>query len=325
MPEITARILEKIKKHEKIVIVRHRRPDGDALGASYGLREILRASFPGKTVVCVNSDSSEHLAFMGNEDAPVPEEDYPGYLAVALDTATEDRLANPYFASAGDRIRIDHHVDIRPYCECAWVEERRSSTCEMIAAFRAEFPDELVLNQRAAALLFCGMVTDSGRFRTRDVSGETLRLAGTLLDTGIDTETLFSQLNLDDFEAVAFKAFALGEIKRTGSGVAYLTVTSDVISRFGISQEDASASVSYMENIRGSIIWIAFIDNPDGSIRVRLRSRFVPVNRLAEKYRGGGHECACGATLYERSEIGDLLSDADCLCAEFKSANPNVF
>ena len=76
-----------------------------------------------------------------------------------------------------------------------------------------------------------------------------------------------------------------------------------------------------MDSIRGSIIWIAFIDNADGTIRVRLRSRFVPVNTLAEKYRGGGHECACGATLRSKEEMLQFIADADALIKEYKENN----
>ena len=91
--------------------------------------------------------------------------------------------------------------------------------------------------------------------------------------------------------------------------------------KFALTNEQASASVSFMDSIRGSIIWIAFIDNADGSIRVRLRSRFVPVNTLAEKYRGGGHACACGATLYSKEEMAQFIADADALIKEYKENN----
>jgi phosphoesterase RecJ-like protein len=76
-----------------------------------------------------------------------------------------------------------------------------------------------------------------------------------------------------------------------------------------------------MDSIKGSLIWVAFIDSPDGTIRVRLRSRFMHINSLAEKYRGGGHASAAGATLLEKSEIKKLLKEADKLLAEYKSTH----
>ena len=110
-------------------------------------------------------------------------------------------------------------------------------------------------------------------------------------------------------------------MEMTENGLVYLYVDNDMQEKFALTNEQASASVSFMDGIRGSIIWIAFIDNADGSIRVRLRSRFVPVNPLAEKYRGGGHECACGATLHSKEEMAQFIADADALIKDYKENN----
>ena len=90
--------------------------------------------------------------------------------------------------------------------------------------------------------------------------------------------------------------------------------------KFNLSNEDASASVSYMEGIRDSLIWIAFIQTDD-AIRVRLRSRYVTVSELAEKYNGGGHACAAGATVYSKKEMKQLLAEADARLKEYKEKN----
>ena len=66
---------------------------------------------------------------------------------------------------------------------------------------------------------------------------------------------------------------------------------------------------------------MAFIQNDDGSIRVRLRSRFVTVSELAEKYHGGGHACASGATVYSKAEMDELIKAADERLKEYKQRN----
>jgi phosphoesterase RecJ-like protein len=91
--------------------------------------------------------------------------------------------------------------------------------------------------------------------------------------------------------------------------------------KFSLSNEDASAAVSYMDSIKGALIWLAFIDNGDGSIRVRLRSRFITVSELAERYRGGGHACAAGATVYSKAEMKQLIAEADAMLKEYKEKN----
>ena len=314
-------ILDKIKEYDRIVICRHKRPDGDAVGSTMGLREILRITFPEKDIKLINSDYSDYVAFLGNEDEQQPDEFYATALGIVLDTGNESRISNQKYALCKEIIKIDHHIDIAPYGDLMWIEEERSSTCEMIVKFYDVLKDELKINKQAAAYLFTGMVTDSGRFRYRDVSGETMRLAGSLLDMDIDTDVIYANLYMDPVEELKFKSYIYGKIKFTENGVAYLHVTPKMREKFDMNLEQASAVVSYMDSIKGSLIWLAFIDNDDGTIRVRLRSRFLTINELAEKYRGGGHACAAGSTVMNKKEMKHLIAEADARLKDFKENN----
>lgn len=320
--EVKKAILEKIKEYKSIIISRHVRPDGDAVGSTLGLARILRLTFPEKQVYVVNGDYAEYTAFLGAEDAQPDAARYAESLAIVIDTATPDRISNKSWQSAREVIKIDHHIDVAPYGDIAWVEEHRSSACEMIADFYMTFREELKIDREAATCIYAGMVTDSGRFRFRSVSGETLRCAAALLDLGVDTDTLFAHLYLEKLDAFRFRAYVYENIKMTPHGVAYIYVDRAMKERFSLTDEEASNVVSCLDSIKGSIIWLAFIDNADGAtIRVRLRSRFVTVDKLANKYRGGGHDCASGATLMSQDEIPLLLADADALIADYKENN----
>ena len=111
-------------------------------------------------------------------------------------------------------------------------------------------------------------------------------------------------------------------MKKTENGVVYIYVDKAMQKKFGLTSEQASASVSFMESIKGSLIWVAFIENPDGkTIRVRLRSRFVTISEIAERYRGGGHACAAGATLHAKKEMKLLLGECDARLKEYKENN----
>ncbi|MBO5479852.1 MAG: bifunctional oligoribonuclease/PAP phosphatase NrnA [Clostridia bacterium] len=314
-------VLDKIKAYNTIILFRHFRPDGDAVGSTKGFAELLRASFPEKKVYLQNADFSDYLAFLGGEEQPLPDEVYAGALGIVLDTATEDRISNKRYTLCKELIKIDHHIPVKQYGVLQWVEEERSSTCEMVAAFYQAFKDELVLTKEAATYIYTGMVTDSGRFRFRDVSGETMRLAGMLLDSGVDLDTVYANLYMKEFDTFKFEAYVHKKMKITKNGVAYVVVTKAMKKKFKLSNEQASACVSCMDSIKNSLVWAAFIQNDDGSIRVRLRSRFVTVNELAEKYNGGGHACACGATVYSKKQMHALIQDADTLLKNYKENN----
>ena len=191
----------------------------------------------------------------------------------------------------------------------------------MIAHFYDSFKDELKIDKEAATYIYTGMVTDSGRFRFREVSGNTLRLAGLMLDQGVELDYVYSNLYLRDFKSFKFESYAHRKMRISENGVVSLFVTKGMKKKFKLSNEDASASVSYMEGIKNSLIWIAFIQTDDGAIRVRLRSRYVTVSELAERYNGGGHACAAGATVYSKKEMQQLLKEADALLKEYKEKN----
>jgi len=181
----------------------------------------------------------------------------------------------------------------------------------------------LKIDSQAATYLYAGMVTDSGRFRYSSVSGETLRWAAVLLDQDIDTETLFAHLYLEDYSYYKFKAFIYENMNFTENGVAYVHVTTEMKERFGLTDEEASQVVSMMDQIKGCLCWLAFIDSSKdpGTIRVRLRSRFMTVNQIAEQHHGGGHACASGATVYSQEEMLALIAEADAASKEYKETH----
>lgn len=202
-------ILDKIKAYDKIIITRHFRPDGDAIGSTKGLQRILALTYPQKRVLLINQDSSDYLAFLGGEDKPISDEEYKDALVIVCDTATTDRISNKKFSLGKEIVKIDHHIesDRTEYGDVKWVEEERSSLCEMIADFYNTFKSELVIDSLAATYIFTGMVTDTGRFKYSSVNGETMRLAGLMLDQGIDTEWVYANLNLDEFEVLKFESY----------------------------------------------------------------------------------------------------------------------
>ena len=311
-------ILDKIKEYKKIIIFRHFRPDGDAVGSTKGLAAILKLTYPDKEIYLQNADYSDYMAFLGKEDEPLPDEAYADALGIVLDTATQKRVSNQKYTLCKELVKIDHHIPVESYAQYEWVEEERSSTCEMVAAFYAAFKDELKIDKEAATYIFTGMVTDSGRFRFREVSGETMRLAGLMLDQGIDADKIYANLYLEDVESLRFEAYVHRKMKISESGVASMFVTKRMKKKFNLTNEEASNCVSFMDTIKNSLIWIAFIEGDNGEIRVRLRSRFVTVSELAERYHGGGHACASGATVHSKAEAKALLQEADALLKEYK-------
>lgn len=316
-------ILQKIKAYDRILIFRHKRVDGDCVGATKGLKEILRASYPEKDVRIIDDEHSDYLAFLGADDEPVADEFYAPALAIVVDVADTARISNQKFALCREVIKIDHHIDRTPFGDISWVEDGRSSACEMIADFYNTFRDELKLTQWAATCIYTGMVTDSGRFMYEGVTGDAMRMAGMLLDADVDIQWLYANLYLKDFDSLKFTAYIYEHMAVTENGVAWLLVDKAMQEKFGLNMESASAAISSLSGIRGCLCWIAFIEtgDADGAIRVRLRSRFATINQIAERFHGGGHACASGATVYSQDEMHALLREADAHIKAYKENN----
>ena len=311
-------ILDKIKEYDSIIIMRHTRPDGDAVGSTMGLRQILRLSFPEKKIRLINSDYSDYVAFLENEDKDVSDNIYKKSLGIVIDTGDVKRISNKKYGLCKELIKIDHHIDNSPYGDISWVEEERASACEMIAQFYFDNEKELKIDSFAATAIYTGMITDTGRFKYGVTNSSPFTYAGKLMDLGIDVELLYANLYAQSFDEMKYKAFVLRNMKITENGVAYVYISRVTQKKYGLNHEEASNCVSYMENIKGSLIWLGFIDNEDKTTRVRLRSRFVTVNQIAEKYSGGGHARASGATVHNKEEMNSLIALADETLKQYK-------
>lgn len=318
--EVLQTIFDKIKQYDRIMLFRHIRNDGDCVGATKGLKAIISLTWPEKQVYIIDDDHAEYLEFLGEDDAPVEDALYEDALGIVLDTGTDARISNKKYTLCRELIKIDHHINVCEYGDISWVEEHASSCCEMVTKFYYTFRDQLKIDSEAATYLYTGMVTDSGRFRFRSVSGDTMRMAGMLLDVGINTDVLYAHLYMQDLESFKFKSYVYKNMKISPAGVAYLYVSRATMEKYGITHEQAAAAVSLMDSIKDSLIWLIFIEH-ENEIRVRLRSRFVTVNQIAERYSGGGHDCASGATVHSKREALRLVREADAALAKYKAEN----
>lgn len=310
-------ILEKIKEFDTIIIHRHKRPDGDCIGSQFGLKYFIEHHFPNKKVYAVGDEIPKYLSFVGCNDI-VSDDLYKDALVIVVDTSVKSRICDERYQIGKYLIKLDHHDDSEPFGDIEYVDPRTPACCEIITLMIKSWNMEIPM--KSALALYTGITTDTGRFQFRGVSEKTFEAAGLLIQSGIDIEYIYTSISLKELEVFKLESYLYKHMKTTPNGVTYMHFTKPIIKRFNVSPEDAAALVSCMSNIRGTLCWITFIDYPE-NIRVRLRSRYVAVNEVAKKYRGGGHLQACGATLYSKKEIKQLLKDVDEAVRIYKESN----
>ena len=304
-------VLQAINAYDKIIIHRHNRPDGDAMGSQLGLKQLLKKNFPHKTVYAVG-DEPGYFGFMeGAVMDQIPDSEYEGALAFILDSASRHLISDSRYELAAQRVRIDHHIFCEQIAEVEVVDTSFESCCGMIAQLAEECGWQH--DALSAKSLYTGMITDSGRFRYDGTTARTFRLAAGLMEQKFDTNALFRDLYADDFSSKKLKASFILKIQFSPKNVAFIYTT---LAEFQALQLDtftvSRAMVNTMADIRGVDIWVNFTETEKG-VLCELRSSKYNINPIAVKYGGGGHQKASGATVADRETAMQMLADLDAM------------
>lgn len=309
------KILALIGQYDTVIIHRHKNPDGDALGAQIGLKHILRATYPEKTVLAVG-DGAGRFSFM--EDSvmdTVEDARYENALAIILDTAASPLVSDTRYTTAAATARIDHHLFCEKIADEEVIDTSYESCCGLVTAMAMEA--DLCVPPLAAKSLYTGMVTDSGRFRYDSTTASTHRLAAFLRERDFDTNDIYRNLYADDFAFIRLRAQFVLKIAFTEHNVAYIYTTAKELAEYGVEPTAVSRGmVNTMGEIRGVDIWVNFTETADDGVWCELRSSRYNINPVAVKYGGGGHKKASGATVGDREEAMLLLADLDRMAQE---------
>ena len=301
-------IYNKIKEYNEIIIHRHQKPDGDALGSQLGLKEAIISTFPTKTVKAVGDDLGRY-SWMGKMDEAKREE-YKDALVIILDCGSERLISDERYKEASYVIKIDHHIPQGSYGNFSYVNTESESCASIVAEFL--FDKKFVINQTAASLLFTGIVTDSGRFRYSSTTSRTYKIVSKLMESNIDTETIYNKIYVDKLKNVKIKAKMVDKFKVLDSGVAYLINTKEDIEKIGLPIFDVSRGmVNVMAGIEEVSVWASFSEDTNGDIYCEFRSNGKNINSVAVKYGGGGHLQASGATVKSFETVKKIIEDLE--------------
>jgi len=316
------KIFEKIKEFNKIIIHRHTRPDGDALGAQIGLKESIKETFPDKQVFAVG-DINERYRFIGEVDN-ISDDIYEGALVIVLDTAETELISDARFNTGKFLIKMDHHLEVRGYGDLKLVDTSFESCAGLITYFIKL--NNMKLNSIGARALYSGIVTDSGRFRYSSTSARTFEMASYLLGYNFDVDDVYQNLYIEDLTTVKLRAQMVSKFNITNHNVAYLVNTKEEVIASGLDVFSISRGmVNVMAGIKGINIWVNFTEDPvSEKVLVEIRSNGININQIAVKYGGGGHLNASGATI-DSFEVADkLLKDLDKLMIGEENVTKNI-
>ncbi len=285
-----------------VALACHVNPDPDAIGSMLGLAAFLESK--GKRVVCSWGNQPmtrpRWLSLVDGARFLVEPKDFPAApeLMMALDTAALDRLgllaANA--ERAAEVIVLDHHRTNPGFGSIVVIDPDASSTAEM--AFRlvermgGEVPDQ------AAAWLYAGIITDTGRFQYEAATSETLRVAAELRRRRFD-HVRMGQVLFEDgsFGYLQVLAVALGRVTLVPEADLVWTYLLQSDLRGSATMGDVDDLIDLIRTAREADVACVLKQQRDGQFKVSLRSKgATDVGAAALSFGGGGHRLASGYT-----------------------------
>ena len=308
-------ILETIKQYDTIIIHRHVRPDPDAYGSQGGLAEVLKTSFPEKSIYTVGQED-ESLRFLRIPDQ-ITDDTYNGALVIVCDTANEARISDERYRKGDKLIKIDHHPNEDPYGDILWVDTKASSTSEMIYDLFLFGKDKgLKMSNEAARLLYAGIIGDTGRFLFSSTTNKTFSYAGELIHYDFSRTDIYNNMYDLKPNIVKLNGYILLNYQTVANGAAYVKLSKELLKQFDAIPSEASILVSSLGNIEGILAWVFFIEEED-QIRVRFRSKGPVINNIARKFKGGGHPLAAGASIYSWADAEEVIRELEAACRNY--------
>lgn len=303
-----------IKKYDSIVIARHMGPDPDALASQIVLRDTIRDTFPEKKVYAIGAPTSK-FKYLGTLDK-MDEKICKDSLLIIVDTPDRKRVDGPDPESFAYSIKIDHHPFLEKICVQEFIDDTASSVCQIIVELI--YNTKLKMKKEYAEKLFQGIVSDTNRFMFAYTTSKTFYLVNKLIEEEkIDFTKLYETLYMRPLNESRFMGYIEQNIIVEKSGFAHIKLTSEIIDKFKVDPASAGNMINNLCYIDEIKVWAFFSeDNKNKTVRVSVRSRDIVINKLAEKFGGGGHKFACGIRLANMDSADEVIKAYDRLCME---------
>jgi len=295
----SASFAELIRQFEgfSVLVLGHRRPDGDCIGSQVALTRILRAM--GINAIAVNNDPVPRTLqkFVGDTPFTDPQGIEAGdYKIVTVDCADHARV--------GDELRerfpsvflnVDHHVSNTKFAEHNFVLSDASATGEILAKFF--FDSDLEVDQTTADALYLGICTDTGQFCYSGTNAAVFEVCRKLCESGCNPSMVAHELYEREKPGriQLLQKFLASFRMEFNDSVCIGSIREDFYQETGTKPEDAENFVDYARSLEGVEIGV-LVEDRNGKLKgsFRAKDKKYRVDLLAKQFSGGGHACAAG-------------------------------
>jgi len=314
-------IRELIRNNDNFYIAGHISPDGDSIGACFGLGLALE-SLGKKVKILLEPYHQKYDVIPGRhllcESEKRPAEDV---VLICVDCADISRLtgfSRVLAETLSNTICIDHHYSNTNFAKYNLVDGNASSACEMVYRVLNSFVE---FDIDTASALYAGMLSDTGGFRHNATSHATMQAAAHFIAMGIPFTDIYTEIvHLRSYTEAKLLGRILERCRMSNEGrVIHVCVTkamrSDLEGAPDATINDLEGVVEYLLGVRGAKVSLLVYDRGhNDEVKISLRSRSINVGEVAKQFGGGGHQLAAGATvsgdLYEvRDKVLDVINE----------------
>lgn len=298
---------------KSVAIICHARPDGDTLGSALALALALKQNGAETDVYCSDAVPEKYLYLNGaNEITAELKTDkvYDAYVAVdCADISRTGKFGDLFFGN-NFTYNIDHHVSNAYYAKRNYVKDRAANAENIYELLVAA---EVEITQDIANALATGIVTDTGNFRHKNVTPETLNIAAALVDKGADLNGIYFNCFTAQTKARAkLYGIVMSRIRYFyDDRIAVISVLDEDLISCGAKSDETEGFIDFIMGIRGVEIGIAVMQTGKDAYKISLRSTGADVNGVAKTFGGGGHVLASGCRIAgEYEEVVDKITFA---------------
>lgn len=295
-----------LTQSSRSLIFTHQRPDGDALGSSFGLKSFLKSIGKEAEVFIPGAIPNRHSKIFAGALGTLTQEQFDSFdTIIAVDCANPDRLGAPEFLDIDTLrklrfINIDHHGGNSMMSGFFnLVSPESSSCCELLVQLLSSCG--AVFSQESATFFLTGMMTDTGCFRFSNTDAETMRTAAVLFDSGAELERIVNALFFSKpLSQTRFENELMNDHLQISHGgkTAFAFISGSLLKKHDFDLKEDEGIIDLLREIDGVVIAILFHRSKDGvKVSMRSKDRNFPVGPVARFFGGGGHELAAGATV----------------------------
>ncbi len=313
---------------KKIIVIQAENPDGDSLGSSLAIEEIL-SDIGKKVILYCPVEIPKYMRYINGWDRVVNDFDTSADLAIIVDT-TADVLISKVLEVPGVRhylethqvLAIDHHVSKSnlSFKHTLLVDEA-VATAEIV--YNLAVASNWTINKQAAEDMMIAIMSDSLGLTVQNVTSRTFFIAGKLVELGAsnyDIENRRREFMKKSAEILKYKGTLIERIEYVLDGkLALIRIPWEEIQAYSDQYNPSVLVLDEMRLVEGVELGVAIKTYPDGKLTGKLRSNLPISATVAGYFGGGGHEYAAGFRVYESIDkiIPELISATDKALKEY--------